>query len=46
MSMQDTPTLNMGNGQNMNFKGINAELSGKIFKSVDWPWIRGLFVWN
>ena len=46
MHLQDTPTLNQGNGQNMTFKGINAELSGKIFKNVDWPLIRGLFVWN
>ena len=46
MHLQDTPTLNQGNGQNIIFKGINAELSGKIFTNVDWPLIRGLFVWN
>ena len=46
MHIQDTPTLNQGNGQNMTFKGINAELSGTIFTNVDWPLIRGLFVWN
>jgi hypothetical protein len=43
---QDTPTFNKGNGQNMIFKGINVELTGKIFENVDWPLIRGLFVWN
>jgi hypothetical protein len=43
---QDTPVFNKGNGQNMIFKGINVELTGKIFENVDWPLIRGLFVWN
>jgi Peptidase family M23 len=43
---QDTPTLNKGTGQNMIFKGINVELTGKVFENVDWPLIRGLFVWN
>jgi len=43
---QDTPVFNKGNGQNMIFKGINVELTGKIFENVDWPMIRGLFVWN
>jgi Peptidase family M23 len=43
---QDTPTFNQGNGQNMMFKGINVELTGRIFQNVDWPLIRGLFVWN
>jgi hypothetical protein len=46
MHIQDTPTLNQGTGQNMTFKGINAELSGKIFTNVDWPLIRGLFIWD
>jgi hypothetical protein len=46
MHVQDTPTLNEGSGQNMTFKGINVELTGKIFENVDWPLIRGLFVWN
>lgn len=46
MHLQDTPILNQGQGQNMIFKGINVELSGRIFKKVDWPLIRGLFVWN
>lgn len=44
--VQDTPTLNEGNGQEMVFKGINVELTGKTFRGVDWPLIRGLFVWD
>lgn len=43
---QDTPTFNQGAGQNMIFKTINVELTGKVFEGVDWPLIRGLFVWN
>ncbi|MGA9451230.1 MAG: M23 family metallopeptidase [Verrucomicrobiia bacterium] len=43
---QDTPAFNKGTGQNMVFGGINVELTGKIFENVDWPLIRGLFVWN
>jgi hypothetical protein len=43
---QDTPILNNGQGQNMIFTTINVELTGKIFENVDWPLIRGLFVWN
>lgn len=46
MHLQDRPILNQGEGQNMIFKGINVELSGKIFQRVDWPLIRGLFVWD
>jgi hypothetical protein len=46
MHVQDTAAMNQGNGQNMTFKGINVELSGKTFQGVDWPLIRGLFVWN
>lgn len=46
MHVQDTPVLNQGNGQEITFKGINVELTGKIFKGVDWPLIRGLFVWD
>jgi hypothetical protein len=45
MHVQDTPTLNKGSGQNINFKKINVELTGKVFNNVDWPLIRGLFVW-
>jgi hypothetical protein len=44
--MQDSPTFNKGLGQNMIFKGINVELTGKVFENVDWPLIRGLFVSN
>ena len=43
---QDTPNFNKGSGQNMIFRSINVELTGKIFEKVDWPLIRGLFVWN
>jgi hypothetical protein len=43
---QDTSILNNGRGQNMFFTAINVELTGKIFENVDWPLIRGLFVWN
>jgi len=46
MHVQDTPTLNQGQGQNMVFKGINVELTGQIFEGVDWPLIRGVFVWD
>lgn len=46
MHVQDSPTPNQGNGQNVTFKRINVELSGKTFQGVDWPLIRGLFVWN
>ena len=46
MHMQDTAKLNEGLGQNMIFKGINVELTGKKFDNVDWPLISGLFVWN
>ena len=43
---QDTPDFNQGSGQNMIFKSIGVELTGKVFAKVDWPLIRGLFVWN
>lgn len=46
LHVQNTPTLNKGLGQNMIFKGINVEMTGKTFENVDWPLIRGLFVWN
>ena len=46
MHIQDTPTLNEGFGQNLIFKNINVELTGKVFEHVDWPLIRGLFVWR
>ena len=46
MDMKDVPVLNQGTGQNMIFKGINVELTGKQFENVDWPLICGLFVSN
>ncbi len=46
MHMQDTAKLNEGFGQNMIFKSINVELTGKKFENVDWPLICGLFVSN
>ena len=46
MHIQDTPKLNEGLGQNLIFKGINVELTGKVFEKVEWPLIRGLFVWR
>lgn len=45
LHVQDAPILNQGTGQNIIFKRINAELSGKVFRKVDWPLIAGLFVW-
>jgi len=44
MHVQDTPTLNVGEGQNTYFRGISVQLSGKQLHEVDWPLIRGLFV--
>ena len=35
-----------GTGQNIVFTGMNVEMTGKQFRKVDWPVIRGLFVWN
>jgi hypothetical protein len=46
MHVQDTATLNVGTGQNVEFSGIAVELSGKQFRNVKWPLIRGLFVAN
>jgi hypothetical protein len=46
LHVQDKPILNQGCGQNMIFKGINVELSGRVFRGVDWPLTRGLFVWE
>jgi hypothetical protein len=46
LHVQDTPTFNDGQGQNITFKHINVELTGKTFDRVDWPLIRGLFVEN
>lgn len=46
MHVQDTARLNMGAGRNMIFSGIDVEMTGKAFRAVDWPLIRGLFVSN
>ncbi len=46
LHVQDTATLNSGTGQNPIFGPINVELTGKAFRSVTWPLIRGLFVSN
>ena len=46
LHVQDTPTLNQGNGQNPIFGPINVELTGEKFSGVTWPVIRGLFVSN
>lgn len=44
LHLQTTPTLGTGEGQNMIFRHIDVELSGKVFENVDWPLISGLFV--
>jgi hypothetical protein len=46
MHVQDSPIFNSGTGQNVVFSHINVELSGKEFRNVEWPLLRGLFVWN
>ena len=46
LHIQDTPTFNVGRGQNPVFGPINVELNGKAFAGVSWPLIRGLFVSN
>jgi murein DD-endopeptidase MepM/ murein hydrolase activator NlpD len=46
MHVQDTPDLNVGQGQNQTFADINVELTGKRFSKVTWPLITGLFVEN
>jgi hypothetical protein len=46
MHMQDAPTFGGGTGQNLIFKSIDVELTGKKFTNVDWPMICGLFVSN
>jgi hypothetical protein len=38
--------VNAGTGQNIVFTGMNVEMTGKQFRKVDWPVIRGIFVWN
>ena len=46
MHVQDKATPDEGEGQNIIFKSINVELTGKMFEKVDWPMIQGLFVWK
>ena len=46
LHVQNTPTFNRGEGQNLTFTNVNVELSGKQFEKVNWPLIRGLFVEN
>lgn len=46
LHVQSTPDLNSGTGINPIFGPINVELTGKIFESVTWPLMRGLFVWK
>jgi len=46
LHVQDTPTFNRGEGQNLLFSKLTVELNGKTFEDVDWPLIRGLFVRN
>ena len=45
MHVQDSLGSN-ATGVNVVFSHINVELSGKPFRDVDWPLIRGLFVSN
>jgi murein DD-endopeptidase MepM/ murein hydrolase activator NlpD len=44
MHVQDSLKAGEGTGQNVIFKSINVELTGKKWEGVDWPMIRGLFV--
>ena len=46
MHVQDQVKPYSGSGQNITFKGIFVLLSGKQFANVDWPLIKGLFVWQ
>ncbi len=46
MHVQDQQKPYSGTGQNITFKQINVLLSGKQFDNVDWPLIKGLFVWQ
>lgn len=46
LHIQDTATFNQGMGQNPIFGPIDVELTGKPFKAVTWPLIRGLVVSN
>jgi hypothetical protein len=44
LHMQNSPTINEGEGLNLLFSGMDVELTGKVFEDVTWPLIRGLFV--
>lgn len=46
LHMQNRPKLNKGLGLNMVFSEINVEMNGKLFSSVTWPLIKGLFISN
>jgi hypothetical protein len=46
LHIQDTPTLNLGRGQNPVFGLIEVELNGMHVDANGWPLIRGLFVSN
>ncbi len=41
---QDQSGLGSGTGQMLHFEGIDVELSGRTFRNVTWPMLRGLFV--
>jgi hypothetical protein len=42
--LQNEPGLGQGEGQLAQFEGIDVALSGRVFKNVAWPMLRGLFV--
>ncbi len=46
LHVQDVETFGAGTGQNVEFSGIDVDMSGKEFRNVQWPLIRGLFVSN
>lgn len=46
MHVQDQLEPDNGIGMNVSFKGITVLLSGKQFDNVNWPLIKGLFVWQ
>jgi hypothetical protein len=42
--VQKEAGLGQGTGQLVQFEGIDVELSGRTFKNVTWPMLRGQFV--
>ena len=46
MHVQDAEAFGAGTGQNVEFSGIDVDMSGKKLRNVQWPLIRGLFVSN